>query len=405
LNRPIIQNHTVLRQCLAWVNSHYRTLFTDHRTKKLYTGRAILLFLEATLRQRKCVDHIADNFKTQRWLQKWLQLDSISSSALYTKLEELPLELLQEMFQQIVQAISRYYAGKMGLSTIGNVYAVDSTEIRLPPVHGAWAYATAKKNAVRMHTCLLVADDESSCPQRIVLATGDVHEQEVLSDLVTDSKATYVFDRGYVNYGRYGDWTHTDIPFVARIKHNNKCHILEQRPVKVDSNIKLDAEVLVKKETTKETIQLRLVEYYYVDRKQKRKLIRVLTNRRDLSAEQISEIYRARWKVELFFKWLKQHAKLEKLYSRKPSAVWNQLYLSLIAYGLCEWIRLTMKPEYNCWEILSRIHTYGDFADGTLLQALEHRPARKKKEKQHRKERGDPTHTTSKLKGQRIIIR
>ena len=86
------------------------------------------------------------------------------------------------------------------------------------------------------------------------------------------------------------------------------------------------------------------------------KKIRVVTNRWDISAEEVSEIYRYRWQIEMFFKWLKQHANLKKWYNTKPEAVGVQVYLSLITHALCELIRLTMKPEISCWEWLQQLN-------------------------------------------------
>lgn len=365
-----VPTHTVMRQGLNWLNTRYQDFYSDHRTKKLYTGTVIALFLEATLRKRKSIGEISMYLQSHRWLQNWVGLSSASESALYGNLEKIPVLLLQELYREMVNEIAKHYIGKRGLSDIGPLYAVDSTEIVLPPERGLWTFTTEKKNFVRMHMCLLIADESSACPHRIVLSTGSVHEQEVLSHLVVDTDATYVFDRGYVNYGRFIEWAALEIPFAARLKHNNKCEILVRHPIPEHSSIRLDAEVSLTHPVKKTSAQFRLVEYDYVDRHGKSKCIRVLTNRRDVSAEQISEIYRGRWRVETFFKWMKQLSNLTKLYNRKENAVWNQIYLSLIAHALCELVRLTMKPTASCGELLRMILIYGDREDLSLEQVL-----------------------------------
>jgi hypothetical protein len=316
------------------------------------------------------MDQIRKKLEAASWLKRWLGMEAISASTLHERLEKIPLYELQELYQQLVGQIFQVYQGKKGLPELGIVHAVDSTELILPPINGAWAQGTEKKNFVRMHTCLRIADETSACPYKIVLSTGCVHELEVVSHLVTSPDATHVFDRGYVNYAKYHAWDKQNIPFVARIKGYCVCEIVEEHPIKANSPVTLDAEVCIKNHETKEAFRLRLVEYQYQDEKGIWHLIRVLTNRRDLTAEQISEVYRARWKVELFFKWMKQHVNLKKWYSHKPKAVWNQIYLSLIAHALCEWIRLTKKPEASCWEILSTILAHADDEDKLLEDIL-----------------------------------
>lgn len=365
-----VPSHTVMRQGLNWLNTRYQDLFSDHRTKKLFTGAVIALFLEATLWKRKSIGEISLHLQSRPWLQEWVGLASASESALYSRLEKIPVFLLQGMLREILNEIANHYIGKQGLPGIGPLYAIDSSEIVLPPEQGLWAYTTEKKNFVRMHTCLRIADESSVCPHRIVLSTGSVHEQEVLSDLVMDADATYVFDRGYVNYEHFIEWSEAGISFAARLKHNNKCEILVQHPIPEDSSIRLDAEVRLTHPVKKTAAQFRLVEYDYTDRHGKLKRIRVLTTRRDVSAEQISEVYRGRWRVETFFKWMKQHSSLTKLYNRKENAVWNQIYLSLIVHALCELVRLTMKPTSSCWEVLRMLLIYGDREDLSLEQVL-----------------------------------
>jgi hypothetical protein len=398
-----VPEHTVMRQCLNWLDCHYQDLFADHRTKKCFIGAVVALFLEATLRKRKSIEEICLHLQSRKWLQEWTRLTSVSPSTLYGRLEQIPLSLLQELYRQLLDEIARHYIGKPGLPDIGPLYAVDSTEIALPPHRGLWAFTTAPKNFVRMHTCLRIADETSACPHRIVLSTGAVHEQEVLSHLVIDADATYVFDRGYVNYERFIEWAEAKILFVARLKHNNKCQLLVHHPLPEHSSIRLDAEVRITHPVKKITAQLRLVEYDVVDRHGKMKRIRVLTNRRDVSAEAISEIYRGRWRVETFFKWMKQHSNLGKLYSTKEKAVWNQIYLSLIAHALCELVRLTMKPEATCRELLQLLRIYADVEKRSLEQVLL-MPTRRKKRDRNVRPRERPPNERQSNEKKRIVI-
>ena len=387
-----VPNHNVMRQCFSWLHVNYRDLLCDHRARKLFTGQTVFLFVEAALQQRSSLKNIADHLDSRKWLQRWLKLKSIHGSSLYRKLEALPLDLLQDLFLTIVQAIGQHYAGKTGIDRLGKLRVVDSTQIRLPAVYGSWAYTSKSKNAVKMHTCLLVGDESSVCPQRVVLSTADVSDldEQVVMGLVIEALDTYVFDRGYINYAHYCKWQAREIRFVARVKASNKFRLLTEREVSPDSHVTRDADVELTDAKSGATIPLRLVEYTYRDDKNKRLHIRVLTNRWDLTAEEITDIYRYRWKIELFFKWMKQHVKLTKLHNHSEEAVWNQIYLSLIAYALCELIRLTAVPESSCWHLLQALKLYADQPMEACLEALGRKPTRTSQGRQKKAKRGRP---------------
>ena len=121
---------------------------------------------------------------------------------------------------------------------------------------------------------------------------------------------------------------------VARIQKRSKTRILENTRLlpAEDPNLLLDADVLMAiPDQPQETMRLRLIEF----KDDKERTYRLITSRWDVTAREIADIYRARWDIELFFKWMKQYLRLAKLYSNKPCAVWNQIYMTLIAHALC----------------------------------------------------------------------
>lgn len=393
----------VMRQCLQWLNVHYQDLFCDYGCS-LKTGQALALFLEATLASRKSNEAIAENLKAKKWLQKWLELPSVSGSTLYRKLETLPLDLLKEVFEKLYQAIAFHYAGKAGIDHLGRLSIIDSTEIRLPPCYGQWAYTSSTKNAVKMHTMLLAADANSVCPEKVVLSTAAVSDQAVVMDLMVEPTNTYVFDRGYLNYALFHKWVLKNRNFVVRIKANSRCKVLLNREVPPSSSIERDADVELVDPQTQEAFRLRLVEYTCADHKKKTIRIRVLTNRWDISAQEVSDIYRYRWKIELFFKWMKQHVQLKKLYNTKPAAVWNQIYLSLIAYALVELIRLSAKPEETCLFVLDRLLIYADLAEADWKVALQIVKTRTSLGRRKKKRKGRPRKSRPTRKAVQLIV-
>ncbi|MNF96426.1 Transposase DDE domain protein [compost metagenome] len=176
---------------------------------------------------------------------------------------------------------------------------------------------------------------------------------------------------------------------MARIKANSTCKIVESRIVTGQSSVILDADVDMVDPETKDVFRLRLVEYTFVDRKKKLVRIRVLTNRWDLSAKEISDIYKYRWKIELFFRTMKASINLKKLYNTKPSAVWNQIYLSLIAYAMVELIRLSTETKETCYFVLTKLLSHADkilnhWKDALIVVKTKTSAGRRRKEKRGR---------------------
>jgi hypothetical protein len=150
-----------------------------------------------------------------------------------------------------------------------------------------------------------------------------------------------------------------------------------------------------------QTVVLRLVEY----KDEKDRCYRVITNRWDLSAQEISEIYRDRWAVELFFKWMKQHHQLVKLYSSKPEAVWNQIYIGLIAYCLCALVKIQRGTKRSTWVVLRLIRLYMFKQWNEFLDELNRPPTKASKGRRKKGKPGRPRMHPEKPKAQKSIVR
>jgi transposase len=164
--------------------------------------------------------------------------------------------------------------------------------------------------------------------------------------LVTDPNALYVFDRGYVDYKKWDDYCDAGIRFVTRIKDNFIINIIDEKPV--DGTNMTESIVLLG--DPKKTImrhQLRLI--HTVD--SKGTPVVILTNDFKLSALEISETYRSRWKIELFFKWIKQHLKVKKFYGQSANAAYSQIWLALITYCLLLLTQINLKTKKSLLDI------------------------------------------------------
>ncbi|UYZ24389.1 IS4 family transposase [Mesobacillus jeotgali] len=373
----------------------------DHRAHKLFSGHVITMAVEGMLMRRESLWDLSENLKSKKVFKELLELKSIHGSSINRKLEKLPTGLLQETAFRIFKQIDQHHKRLPGFDKIGKLAAVDSSQFSLPSKAGEWAYSTKKNNGVKLHLCLIVADENTYYPGKSILSTTGVDDKEVALELVVDQAVTYIYDRGYISYGLYSDLIQKNLKFVARVKMNSKLTIVNKHDIHDEPNIVLDAEVQVKKPKTEETIALRLIEF--LDDESNK--YRVVTNRRDLTASEVAEIYRQRWKVELFFKWIKQHLKLVKFYSHKKEAVWNQLWLAMIAYGLCELVRIQTGSKKSTWEILKYLRQYWYDSWDYFMEALFREPSRTSKGRRKKGKPGRPRKYPKKLKTVQIVQR
>lgn len=400
----IIPKQSVICKCLDLLDiGDFRFLFDDYRVRKLTLIKSIKILLEAQFSQRNSYDEITEHLRASTALQETIELSSISSSQLSRKLVEIPTEILQTLFVTLQQKILAATQGRKGIPGIGRLSILDSTTLTLPKHLGEWAYCSKTQNAVKIHTRLVVADPETVFPDRIITSTADIADSELALELVETEDAIHVMDRGYIVFKHYLEWTKANKRFVARIQQRNRVEIVNERAVH-SSFIQRDADVnVIIKENGMPVgeVRLRLVEFC----DEEGRPYRVVTNVMDLSAEQISEIYKHRWLIELFFKWLKQHLRLVKLHSAKEPAIWNQIYLALIAYSLVLLIKLEIESTRRTWEILLLLRIYMDQPWETFYAACFREKERSSKGRKKKGKMGRPRKHPKKLKGARRIVR
>lgn len=318
--------------------------------KKLTTKALLKIFVAAQLDQWSSYTHMEEKLRAHPELGKALEIKGISGSQLCRRINDLPTEMVQKLFVKVVNKIQLLTQNFNGISKdIGRLNIVDSTEIRLPENLCDWAFISKGHNAVKMHTRLIVVAPDVAFPDKIIPSTGTVSDFESSDALVEEADATYVMDRGYPSRDNLMDWQEKGISFVVRITKNLRLYTLEEYKPTHPSVVQ-DAKVLY-------GISKKPVRYIeFMDEKDR--TYRILTTRFDLTDQQVMEIYRNRWMIELFFKWIKQHLKLTKIWSTKPKGIWNQMFLALIAYGLSLIIKLETKSKKTPWEFFRILQTY-----------------------------------------------
>lgn len=366
-------------KCLQMINFFgQRRLIEDHRSHKLVSPAAVKLHVLAQLLQLKSYDLITEQLRAHPELRQAVCMDSVSQAQMSRKTKALCTESLQYLFYQLIQQIQELTKKGSGISkSIGRLHLIDATDISLPTLLGSWARCGKRKTGVRLHTRVVVADPDTVFPDKIIASTVNVRESVVVMELMTDNDVTYVMDRGYEKCLHFERWITEGKRFVVRVRDLLKLHPVAgtEREIPTDSpNVIRDVDVL----TNKTTVPIRLVEFT----DEKGGHYRVVTSRWDLSAAEIAHIYKNRWLIELFFKWVKQHLNLIQLFGCHQDAVWNQLFLSLIAFAVSLLLKLKLQTNKTQWAVLKLLRTYAFHPWEEFLVALNREPTRTSKGRQ-----------------------
>ncbi|MBM7648456.1 hypothetical protein JOC78_001398 [Bacillus ectoiniformans] len=367
MNKKSIGRQLLICQCLSLLPTEdFDCPLIDYGNYKLTTKSLIKIFVSAQLDQWSSYSHMVEKLEAYPKLRKELEIEEISGSQLSRRINDLPTEWLQKLFIKVVKKIKSLIDGMKKLpkgisKEIGRLKIVDSTEIRLPQQLCDWSFISKGHHAVKMHTRLVVVSEEIVFPDKIVPSIGTVSDFESAEHLIEESDSTYVMDRGFPSKKNLMDWQAKNISFVVRITKSLRLYTIEEFKPTHPSVIQ-DAKVLygISK------IPLRYVEFL----DDEGKVYRILTSRFDLTDHQIMEIYRSRWAVELFFKWIKQHLKFTKIWSTKPQGIWNQMFLAVIAYGLSLIVKLQMESQKTAWEFFRLLQTYLYQTNASFKKAL-----------------------------------
>jgi hypothetical protein len=271
-------------------------------------------------------------------------------------------------FAQVLIAIARpLYAGDpIGVDLDASLYALDSTTIDLCLALFPWARFRKHKGAVKMHTLL---DLHGNIPTFISITEGKVHDVNILDEILPEAGAFYVMDRGYVDFERLYIFTLSAAFFVVRTKSNVLLQRRYSHPVDRTTGVRSDHTVILTAIDSAKAYpeQFRRVSYLDVAT---RKRFKFLTNNFTLPALTIALIYKSRWQVELFFKWIKQHLRIKAFYGTSKNAVKTQIWIAISVYVLVAIIRKRLGLDASLYQIL-QILSVTLFEKTPILQALQ----------------------------------
>jgi Domain of unknown function (DUF4372)/Transposase DDE domain len=254
----------------------------------------------------------------------------------------------------------------MGVDLAHSLYALDSTTIDLCLALFPWARFRQHKGAVKMHTLL---DLHGNIPTFISITSGKVHDVNILDEILPEAGAFYVMDRGYVDFERLYIFTLSAAFFVVRTKSNVLLQRRYSHPVDKTTGVRSDHTVILTAIDSVKAYPEQLRRVSYLDVKT-RKRFKFLTNNFTLPALTIAKIYKSRWQVELFFKWIKQHLRIKAFYGTSENAVKTQIWIAVSVYVLVAIVRKRLGLDLSLYQIL-QILSLTLFEKTPILQALQ----------------------------------
>ncbi len=247
-----------------------------------------------------------------------------------------------------------------------SLYALDSTTIDLCLTLFPWAKFRRQKGAIQLHTLL---DLHGNIPTFMRISDGKLHDVNVLDDISPECGAFYVMDRGYLDFARLYGFTCSSAYFVVRTKRNVQLQRRYSHPVDQSVGLRSDQTVILTAVESAKVYPDALRRVSYFDEDTNRRL-RFLTNNFALPAMTIAQIYKRRWQIELFFKWIKQHLRIKKFFGTSANAVKTQIWIAVSAYLLVAIVRKRLGLEASLYQIL-QVLSLTLFEKTPILQALQ----------------------------------
>lgn len=249
----------------------------------------------------------------------------------------------------IQEALSLYTKDDLIYKELHNsIYALDSTTIDLCLSLFPWAKFRKNKSAVKLHTLL---DIRTSIPTFIYITSGRVHDVNILDLISTESSAIYIIDKGYIDFERLFNLKNKNAFFITRAKKNLAYRRIYSHDVSKYEDIKYDQTVKLTGIKTSTLYPEHIRKIKFIDKENGKKLI-FLTNNFSLDADMITNLYKDRWKIELFFKWIKQHLRIKSFYGTSENAVKVQIYSAIAVYVLIAIIKKKLKISESLYTIL-----------------------------------------------------
>lgn len=346
-----VDQNTVFRQYLSQLpQSVLDCPLVNYEYDKLSEIALVKTFISANLFQWRSLEEIERGIRSKPKVQKELGVTSISGSQLSRRLANLDTKSLASLLGLVAKQYWLLRGKAGGISAnIGILKIIDSSHIKLPQNASTWTAVSKNSSGVKLHLRLAVSSATEIFPEKMMPSTSNIADSDVVNYLVDAEYATYVMDRGYGYKTKIGGWLERSVDFLVRVRHNFRYEVLRSRTPTLENVKRFDIVSILTRPERHQLLE-------FIDEEGTRYLL--LTNRLDLNEEEILEMYKSRWYIEIFFRWLKQHIKLDHLYSHSPKGIWNQLFIALITVGLAEIMRVIKQAKETPWNFYRLIRLY-----------------------------------------------
>jgi len=338
--------NTILNQITSLFPRHeFEKLAKSHHTgQKFRSFSRWSQFLAMTIAQlsgRKSLRDLVTNISAQGRRIYHLGMKPTSRATLARINEQQPYQLYKRLFSLLLLRC-KSYAPKHRFKFEGKIYLLDATTIDLCLAIFPWAKFRKRKGAIKLHFGL---DAEGYLPAFMNMTNGKCHEMQWAKALTLQPGSCVVFDRGYNDYTWYESLTKRNITFVTRLKRNAVVEYLGKRRGRKPTNVQADQTIRLRGMKT----DLRLITYHDPETD---KEYHFLTNSFELKASLVAELYKERWQIELFFKWIKQNLKVKTFLGTSRNAVLTQLWIALCVYLLLSFLKFKARLGISLTTIL-----------------------------------------------------
>lgn len=320
----------------------------DHRTKEFKCWNQLACMIFAHIRQEDSLRDIDIALNAHANKLYHIGIKQCPRSTLADANERRDYRIYEEFARSLMLRARRAYSNtKLAMDVDNAVYALDASTIDLTLSLFPWAKFRVTKGAIKLHTMI---DLRGNIPAFLYITDGKVHDVKAAPQIRIEPQGIYVVDRAYVDFAWLWSIEETGAFFVTRLKTSIKWTRIVSRPVDKSVGLRSDQDILLFSKQTKEKYPRRLRRVSFRDEDQNRTLV-FLTNNFSLSAETIAALYKARWQIELFFKWIKQNLMVKSFYGTSANAVKTQIWISMIVYL----ILAIMKERFHLENTLSQL--------------------------------------------------
>lgn len=259
-------------------------------------------------------------------------------------------KIYEDFAMLLIKEAKQLYAldNQLEVQLTGNVFAIDATTIDLCLSAFHWATFRTTKAGIKLHTQL---DLKTAIPEFILVSTASVHDVNMLDIFYFEANSFYIMDKGYVDYERLYKIDTCDAFFVTRAKDNMSCRRLYSHPKDIAAGILYDQTILLNNHSAAKAYPKKMRRIKFTD-KHTGKVLILLTNNFHLNAAEIAQLYKHRWKIELFFKWIKQHLKIKSFWGQSENAVKTQIWIAISVYVLVAIAKKRFMLKQSLYEIL-----------------------------------------------------